>query len=105
MSYGCGDFIDDYEGIAGYEAYRDDLVLMYFASLTPAGELERLRMVPFQHRRLRLTRASAVDTEWLRDNLERVSGGFGTCVELEADGTLLVEPETATRHPSPLRAG
>jgi poly-gamma-glutamate synthesis protein (capsule biosynthesis protein) len=102
--YGCGDFIDDYEGIAGYEAYRDDLVLMYFASLTPAGELERLRMVPLQHRRLRLTHASAVDTEWLRDTLERVSGGFGTRVELEADGTLLVEPGAATDHPRPLRA-
>jgi poly-gamma-glutamate synthesis protein (capsule biosynthesis protein) len=100
--YGCGDFVDDYEGIAGYEAYRDDLVLMYFASLTPAGELERLRMVPLQHRRLRLTRASAVDTEWLRDTLERVSGEFGTRVELEADGALLVEPGTATHRPRPL---
>lgn len=90
--YGCGDFIDDYEGIAGYEEYRHDLVLAYFASLTPAGELERLRMVPLRHRRLRLTRASAVDTQWLRDTLERVSGEFGTCVELEADGTLLVGP-------------
>ena len=28
--YGCGDFIDDYEGIRGYEQFRDDLVLMYF---------------------------------------------------------------------------
>jgi poly-gamma-glutamate synthesis protein (capsule biosynthesis protein) len=103
--YGCGDFIDDYEGIAGYEAYRDDLVLMYFASLTPAGELERVRMVPLQHRRLRLTGASAADTGWLRDTLQRVSGEFGTCVGLEADGTLLVEPRTATRRPRPVRAG
>lgn len=90
--YGCGDFIDDYEGIAGYEEFRDDLVLMYVASLTPAGELERLRMIPLQHRRLRLTRASAVDTEWLRDTLERVSAEFGTHVELEGDGALLVQP-------------
>jgi len=90
--YGCGDFIDDYEGIAGYEEFRDDLVLMYVASLTPAGELERLRMMPLQHRRLRLTRASAVDTEWLRDTLERVSAEFGTHVELEGDGALLVQP-------------
>jgi len=28
--YGCGDFITDYEGIGGYEEYRDDLALMYF---------------------------------------------------------------------------
>nr|WP_298377384.1 CapA family protein [uncultured Bradyrhizobium sp.] len=26
--YGCGDFLNDYEGIRGYERYRDDLVLM-----------------------------------------------------------------------------
>jgi poly-gamma-glutamate synthesis protein (capsule biosynthesis protein) len=94
--YGCGDLIDDYEGIAGYEAYRDDLVLMYFASLTPAGELEHLCMVPLQHRRLRLTPASAVDTEWLRAMLGRVSRGFGTRVELEAEGTLLVPPYAAS---------
>jgi len=103
--YGCGDFIDDYEGIAGYEEYRDDLVLMYFASLTPAGELERLRMVPLQHRRLRLRRASAIDTQWLRNTLERVSVGFRTRVELEADGALLVQPGTVTRCPQSLRAG
>jgi hypothetical protein len=29
--YGCGGFIDDYEGISGYEEYRDDLRLLYFA--------------------------------------------------------------------------
>jgi poly-gamma-glutamate synthesis protein (capsule biosynthesis protein) len=28
--YGCGDFINDYEGITGYEAFRGDLGLMYF---------------------------------------------------------------------------
>jgi poly-gamma-glutamate synthesis protein (capsule biosynthesis protein) len=31
--YGCGDFLDDYEGIAGYEEYRGDLGLIYFASV------------------------------------------------------------------------
>ena len=31
--YGCGDFINDYEGIRGYEEFRDDLVLMYFAEV------------------------------------------------------------------------
>ena len=29
--YGCGDFLNDYEGIGGYEHYRSDLGLMYFA--------------------------------------------------------------------------
>ncbi len=29
--YGCGDFLNDYEGIGGHESYRGDLALMYFA--------------------------------------------------------------------------
>jgi poly-gamma-glutamate synthesis protein (capsule biosynthesis protein) len=33
--YGCGDFLDDYEGIAGYEEFRDDLTLMYFPTVEP----------------------------------------------------------------------
>jgi poly-gamma-glutamate synthesis protein (capsule biosynthesis protein) len=44
--YGCGDFINDYEGISGYEAFRGDLVLMYFAKLDAAsGDLLDLEMV------------------------------------------------------------
>ena len=35
--YGCGDFLNDYEGIAGYEEYRGDLSLMYFADVDPVG--------------------------------------------------------------------
>jgi hypothetical protein len=37
--YGCGDCIDDYEGITGHQAYRDDLLLLYFGPWTraPAG--------------------------------------------------------------------
>jgi poly-gamma-glutamate capsule biosynthesis protein CapA/YwtB (metallophosphatase superfamily) len=35
--YGCGDFLNDYEGIRGHERYRDDLALMYFADLQPAN--------------------------------------------------------------------
>ena len=31
---GCGHFFTDYEGISGYEEYRDDLVIMYFPTLT-----------------------------------------------------------------------
>jgi poly-gamma-glutamate capsule biosynthesis protein CapA/YwtB (metallophosphatase superfamily) len=60
---GCGDFINDYEGIAGYESFRDDLVLMYLPVLRTAdGALARLAMVPFQIRKFRLNRASGEDT-------------------------------------------
>ncbi|MCZ6828873.1 MAG: CapA family protein, partial [Gammaproteobacteria bacterium] len=41
--YGCGDFINDYEGISGHEQYRGDLSLMYFVGVEPStGKLNRL---------------------------------------------------------------
>jgi hypothetical protein len=47
--YGCGDFINDYEGIRGYEEYRDDLALMYFADIEPTtGILLRSRSSRFK---------------------------------------------------------
>jgi len=87
--YGCGDFLDDYEGIAGYEEFRDDLTLMYFPRIDPAtGELESLRLTPMCIRNLKVNRAHPADAGWLRDTLERVSKPFGSHVELGADGSL-----------------
>jgi poly-gamma-glutamate synthesis protein (capsule biosynthesis protein) len=81
--YGCGDFIDDYEGISGYERYRDDLVLMFFPSLSPqTGQLEVLEMTPLQIRHMRLNRASAADRRWLCDTVNEMSRAFGTQVTL-----------------------
>ena len=85
--YGCGDFVNDYEGISGHEAYRGDLVLMYFLELSAAG-LTRLRMIPMQLRRFRLWRASASDASWLRGTLDRESSVFGTRVRSAVDGAL-----------------
>jgi poly-gamma-glutamate capsule biosynthesis protein CapA/YwtB (metallophosphatase superfamily) len=77
--YGCGDCIDDYEGIAGYEEFRDDLRLLFFASLAPgSGELEDLRMVPMQSRKMRLQRAGETDSQWLATTLSRIGRRFGS---------------------------
>ena len=90
--YGCGDFINDYEGIRGYDAYRGDLSVMYLPCLNAAsGELEALTLVPFQMRRFRLQRASLADTEWLRTVLNRESGQFKTCFALVHDTELHAE--------------
>jgi poly-gamma-glutamate synthesis protein (capsule biosynthesis protein) len=90
--YGCGDFIDDYEGISGYERYRDDLVLMFFPSLNPAtGELVALEMAPMQVRNIRLNRVSTENARWLCDTLNRVSRPFNAGVMLTADGSLRLE--------------
>jgi poly-gamma-glutamate synthesis protein (capsule biosynthesis protein) len=85
--HGCGDFLNDYEGIAGYEAFRGDLALMYFPDIDPAtGELAALELVPLQVRRFRLVRASSADRGWLLDRLNEVSHSFGARLEPGPDG-------------------
>jgi poly-gamma-glutamate capsule biosynthesis protein CapA/YwtB (metallophosphatase superfamily) len=87
--YGCGDLVDDYEGITGYERFRDDLRLLYLASVRPGtGELLGVRMVPVRARAMRLNRASTAEATWLRETLERVSQPFATRVDLDPDGAL-----------------
>jgi poly-gamma-glutamate capsule biosynthesis protein CapA/YwtB (metallophosphatase superfamily) len=80
--HGCGDFIDDYEGIGGYDAYRDDLRMMYFVSVDPdTGDLVRLRMVPMQARQMRLHLASREDAGYLAGLIERIGHGVATRVD------------------------
>jgi len=87
--YGCGDFLNDYEGISGYEEYRGDLSLMYLPTLDPAsGHLTALRMIPTQVRRFRVNRAAEADVRWLRDRLSREGERFGTRVGMASDNSL-----------------
>ncbi len=87
--YGCGDFIDDYEGIGGYQRYRADVGLMYFASLDVAtGKLLTLQMVPTQINRFKVNRAQELESAWLQKTLNREGHAFGTRVELAANKTL-----------------
>jgi poly-gamma-glutamate synthesis protein (capsule biosynthesis protein) len=87
--YGCGDLINDYEGICGYEEFRGDLGLMYFATVDAAtGNLISLRMTPTQMKQLRVQRASPQDAAWLKHILDREGQRFGTWTEQRADGTL-----------------
>ena len=90
--YGCGDTVDDYEGIRTFEAFRHELRLLYFASIArDSGELATLRMVPMRMRRMRLEHVSRDDAEWLRSTLEHASRRFGTRVRETADGILTVQ--------------
>ncbi len=90
--YGCGDFIDDYEGIGGYEYFREDLGLMYFATLdSSTGKLVNLQMIPTQIKRFRVQRASTVDILWLRERLNREGKRFGTSVRWDGNKTLTLE--------------
>lgn len=87
--YGCGDLLNDYEGIGGYEAYRGDLSLLYFPRLEPGdGRVVDLRMVPLRMRRFQLHRASPQEAEWLRETLNREGAAFGISLEAEEGGLL-----------------
>ncbi|MDI1479309.1 CapA family protein [Polyangium sp. y55x31] len=89
--YGCGDFLNDYEGIAGHASFRGDLALMYFPVVDPStGELASLRMTPMQIRRFTLHRASQSAALWLRGTLSQISRGFGAQVDLDESGALVL---------------
>ncbi|GAA2149043.1 CapA family protein [Nocardioides koreensis] len=69
--YGCGDLVNDYEGIGGHEEYRGDLRLLYRATLDRVGTLTGLDLLPFRARRLRLESAGTADVAWLEEALDR----------------------------------
>jgi poly-gamma-glutamate capsule biosynthesis protein CapA/YwtB (metallophosphatase superfamily) len=79
--YGCGDFLNDYEGIAGYEKFRSDLSIIYFVSISPAtAECVALDMVPLRIKRFQLRRPTSSDIEWVRATIDRECRQFGARV-------------------------
>jgi poly-gamma-glutamate synthesis protein (capsule biosynthesis protein) len=92
IMYGCGDCVDDYEGITGHQQYRPELRLLYFAAVRPGtGMLAELHMVPMRARKMRLEHATAADARWLAGILRHISSQFGTQVRC-GPGVLTVSP-------------
>jgi len=76
--YGCGDFLNDYEGIRGHEEFRSDLRLMYFPLLERgSGRLLGMDLTATRARKLRLGLAAQTEARWLADVLSRESSGRG----------------------------
>jgi len=89
--YGCGDLLNDYEGISGYEAYRGDLALMYFPTLNAAtGSLARFAMTATQTRHFRVNRAPEDGVHWIEETLNREGRKFGTRMERGPDNTFVL---------------
>ncbi|SEM63963.1 poly-gamma-glutamate synthesis protein (capsule biosynthesis protein) [Syntrophus gentianae] len=87
--YGCGDLINDYEGIGGYKEFRSDLGILYFPIIDPLmGRLTGLRLVVMTCKRFRLERAARKDVCWIEGMLNREGRIFGTAVKLEEDLSL-----------------
>lgn len=85
--YGCGDFLNDYEGIPGHEEFRADLTLMYFLSFEiTSGRLVELAMRPLQIRNFRLGRVAPGDAKWLRQRMDRECAQFGLRARQRGEG-------------------
>ena len=91
--YGCGDLINDYEGISGHEEHRPGLVLIWLARIGDGGTPATVEMVPMRLRRFRLERATAEDARWLAGTLDEASRELGTRIDRSSD------PELAARGP------
>lgn len=90
--YGCGDFLNDYEGIRGHEQYRGDLGLMYFVTLNAlTGELVRFQLVPTQIKQFHVNHATRTDAKWLAEMLNREGQALNTQVKLNDDKTMNVQ--------------
>lgn len=87
--YGCGDFINDYEGIGGHERFRPELVAGYLVVLAPTGGLVELALLPFRVRRFRLEEAGADDARWLADRLTAESPDPDLSFRVAAGGVSL----------------
>lgn len=86
--YGCGDFINDYEGIGGHQDYRGELTAMYFPSFDGRGQLMNCTLVPLRIRHFRLNAVTAEDAAWLAEHLSRAGVSFGTAVHVTGDHRL-----------------
>lgn len=85
VQYGCGDLINDYEGIRDLGALRGDVGCLYFATLAAGdGRLLGLEVVPLQRRRFRLVPADADARAWIEGVL--VSARDGTALEPSTSG-------------------
>jgi poly-gamma-glutamate capsule biosynthesis protein CapA/YwtB (metallophosphatase superfamily) len=90
--YGCGDFLNDYEGIKGYEEFRSELVLMYFVTFDPsAAGLVSLEMTPLEIHRFRLRHATKDAVQWLKDVLNRECEPLGGRITLQEANRLKLE--------------
>jgi poly-gamma-glutamate synthesis protein (capsule biosynthesis protein) len=78
--YGCGDCLNDYEGIVRHAQHRPDLSGLYFVRLEASRlELSELTLVPLQTRGFQLRRASDDDARWLSETINR--GGAPVPIE------------------------
>ncbi len=88
ISYGLGDFLNDYEGITGqgYEAHRQDLTCLYLPRIRSNGEVEEIEIIPCQIKHLKVQRATNPDDiKWICSTLSKEGRKLGTLCEMVQD--------------------
>jgi poly-gamma-glutamate capsule biosynthesis protein CapA/YwtB (metallophosphatase superfamily) len=86
--YGCGDLINDYEGITFQEGLDPSGVCLYFAQISrESGALQQFDIVPMQLRRLRLIHANPNARRNLRWLLDTEGRRFSKGLQTLGDGS------------------
>lgn len=82
ISYGLGDFINDYEGIVGqgYENFRNDLSCLYIPSFDlETRQVVDVDIIPCKIKNLKVQRATDVkDIAWLQNAFNREGKALGS---------------------------
>ena len=85
--HGCGDLVNDYEGITPHTRQRSDLGCLYGVTLDRAdGRLAGLEIVPLQLRRFQLRHPSPAVRQWLYSLLAPACRALGTQIEPSSQG-------------------
>jgi poly-gamma-glutamate capsule biosynthesis protein CapA/YwtB (metallophosphatase superfamily) len=84
--YDLGGFLDDY---AVHPSLRNDLGLLWFVTLGPAG-VERVEAMPLRLRLARTEMASGEDRAWIVVRLREACAAFGTTMEDDGDRLRIV---------------
>ena len=81
--YGCGDLINDYEGITNYKEFNSNLSLMYFLEFDiPDLKFKQFELIPFERKKFKLNYANEVDCHWLWNALQKHSTPLNTHFKL-----------------------
>jgi poly-gamma-glutamate synthesis protein (capsule biosynthesis protein) len=91
--YGCGDLINDYEGMDPRQGdLRADVACLYLVRLDRArGLLRRLEVVPMQRFRMRLVHADRQARDWVHTLFNEGGRDLGTELVAQRDGLWMLQ--------------
>jgi len=96
--YGCGDLMNDYEGIGPRDQRRSDVGCLYAVTLeASSGRLQSLEVVPLQLRRFLLGEADGAARQSVLRQFNDGGAAFGTRVVPADSGWMLQWPQSAGR--------